>query len=912
MTPLLSLVVPVYGVERYLSAFLESISSQDPKALSRLEVIIVNDGSPDRSGDIAREWFSHTMIEGRVIDQENAGAAAARNAGMSLASGTWISFPDPDDVLDAGYIAALVDCLHDRDDTFHGIVATNLIYLDDATGEYRDKHPLKGSFSHGRRIYDLANCPQSFRLSAASACMRLDRIRGAALTFDTRVKPNFEDGAFIARYNLLSADPKVLVVPDARYLYRRRADQSSLVASSWKNSDKYLNVPKYGWIATLQDAHRAIGHVPKWLQHAVLYDLVWYFVYDGRIHTPTKGLSRSVKTKFLHYVHEALQFIDDSTIAEYELTNVGTQIRTALLAIRDGHLPTRAVNVWRADRVRGLIQLKYYYCGDRPVESICCGSAVVQPLFSKDRSVVYFDKEVLTERILWVAPTGELRITLDGIETELHVGPPILPRYSLSEIDLTKRLKLQPDVIANVPGNSRPPRRKHGLESEKERRQTAKRKLWRARLHRAVHGRSRVFRKIDARITRFLANHSAYGRKFADAWSLMDRDRQAQDNAEHLYRWILRNHPEQNAWFIIHRNSPDWVRLKNEGFRLVAHGTRQHRALLLRTSRLISSHVDSYVVNPLDTRYYGSPTWQFVFLQHGVTKDDISRWLNGKPIRRIISTSRAEHTGFVGRHTPYTFTEREVRLTGFPRHDALLEKSQSRGSERKDSIVIMPTWREYLFGPPSGKGTHRELRTDFDDSVYAKAWNGYLRSSDLERLAREHDLEVLFVPHPNLESHIDSSQLPSGSRVIRYSDGDIQDVIARARVLVTDYSSLAFEAAYISTPVVYFQFDREEFFSDHPHRPGYFDYDRDGFGPVAETIDDALAATQSAVEGLLAEAFSQRALDFFEYRDGQCCSRVYESILDLSASRNSERPVGVLYGGSPSSQEEDPGLEATM
>lgn len=153
---------------------------------------------------------------------------------------------------------------------------------------------------------------------------------------------------------------------------------------------------------------------------------------------------------------------------------------------------------------------------------------------------------------------------------------------------------------------------------------------------------------------------------FDEAWTFIDRDTEAHDNAEHLYRYVRMFHPEVNAWFVVRRESPDWERLAADGFRLVAFGSRDHVRLLLNTQHLISSQADHYIVRPLDPRRFGSKSWRFTFLQHGVTKDDLSRWLNGKPISRFVTASIDEYESIAGDHTPYLFTTKETRLTGFP------------------------------------------------------------------------------------------------------------------------------------------------------------------------------------------------------------------------------------------------------
>lgn len=107
MKKLVSVIVPVYNVEKYIDKCVESLLNQDYK---NIEVILVDDGTPDRSGDIIDRLKEedHRIV---VIHQENHGVSSARNAGMAVASGEYITFVDGDDWVDANYVTYFVDLL---------------------------------------------------------------------------------------------------------------------------------------------------------------------------------------------------------------------------------------------------------------------------------------------------------------------------------------------------------------------------------------------------------------------------------------------------------------------------------------------------------------------------------------------------------------------------------------------------------------------------------------------------------------------------------------------------------------------------------------------------------------------------------------------------------------------------------
>lgn len=97
---LVSIIIPVYNVEKYLKKSLESVSNQ---TYNDLEIILVDDGSTDSSGEIC-DKFAEINSKARVIHKENGGLSSARNTGIKVAKGDYIAFLDSDDFLAVNYI----------------------------------------------------------------------------------------------------------------------------------------------------------------------------------------------------------------------------------------------------------------------------------------------------------------------------------------------------------------------------------------------------------------------------------------------------------------------------------------------------------------------------------------------------------------------------------------------------------------------------------------------------------------------------------------------------------------------------------------------------------------------------------------------------------------------------------------
>ena len=124
MHDLISVVIPVFNVEAYLDKCMASVVQQSYK---ELEIIVVDDGSTDNSPQICDNW---SVKDGRVhvIHKENGGLSDARNAGLSVATGSYISFVDSDDWLKPQFIETLMRTLKENN---ADIVECGVLYVDE-------------------------------------------------------------------------------------------------------------------------------------------------------------------------------------------------------------------------------------------------------------------------------------------------------------------------------------------------------------------------------------------------------------------------------------------------------------------------------------------------------------------------------------------------------------------------------------------------------------------------------------------------------------------------------------------------------------------------------------------------------------------------------------------------------------
>lgn len=150
----LSIIIPVYNSEKYLVNCLESVFRQD-LPYSDFEVIVVNDGSEDESKNVILS-FKNQFANLLLIDQTNCGVSAARNAGLAIAKGDYITFIDADDYIGSGTLGKIVNYLQD--------LSLDILYCNievvNENGDNISHFPTTGThgeiadgFSHPRRTY---------------------------------------------------------------------------------------------------------------------------------------------------------------------------------------------------------------------------------------------------------------------------------------------------------------------------------------------------------------------------------------------------------------------------------------------------------------------------------------------------------------------------------------------------------------------------------------------------------------------------------------------------------------------------------------------------------------------------------------------------------------------------------------
>jgi glycosyltransferase involved in cell wall biosynthesis len=274
--PRFSVVTACYNAAPWLDAYFQSLVGQALDFEKNIEVILINDGSTDDSAELAGVWAARYPGNIACLSQQNSGPAAARNLGLTHARGEWVTFIDPDDFLHEEYFSAVQRFLESEPDFTGLAVSANPVFFHERGGAFVNGHPLRYKYAEGNIVVDLRNRPEYVQLFASSCFFRREALARSGLLFDGRVRPSFEDGHLIYRLLVDTGNTRMAFLRDALYFYRQRANQDSLIGSGWKKREKYRDQLLFGYLALARHAKRRLGHVPEYVQYAIVYDLQWH------------------------------------------------------------------------------------------------------------------------------------------------------------------------------------------------------------------------------------------------------------------------------------------------------------------------------------------------------------------------------------------------------------------------------------------------------------------------------------------------------------------------------------------------------------------------------------------------------------------------------------------------------------
>ncbi|MEU3457901.1 CDP-glycerol glycerophosphotransferase family protein [Micromonospora sp. NPDC006766] len=899
--PQVTIIVPVYNVADYLPETLESIAAQT--VFDRCHVILVDDGSTDGSDTIAKQ-FAAERPNVTAIQQENAGPGAARNRALDMASTPYVSFVDSDDLLPPRAIELLLKAIVEHQ--------ASIAVGDMDTFPKPTAFLWKSPFGKGDRLLQsVVDAPDLiFDAGPCHKLYDLAQLRANGLRFREGV--HFED-AFLAIPMLLKAE-RIALVDEVVYQYRKREMATSIMDNLFVREQNFWD-------------HLLLCETVAELRPGL--DVFRREVLDRFLVRSYQGFAMRAHRLFedadLWKIFEACsriyQDLDPSFIARWTLD---TRHRVAYLAFKsyDFELFSRP---WK--KLRGVVACGGDLYLDYPVtpallpltKVTTVAARMEQARLSPSGDVLKIAGQVVVNGLPMRSPiTTPLGLRVRGSSLTVPVMPerrmdnmaadedqewsgfsaeiPISQlrtgQHSLRLVFDTETGQASRQCLVSVgflrdstvklAGDTRllptfTERENAALLVQQQGGATGRRRWRRMMMRKDLrHVASRgPFWKW--RLLRMLTEPIMRQR---DIWLIGERTDTAQDNSSHLFRYLRKVERRRNVYYVLTKDSKDRERLRGLG-NVVTYDSFRHKFLMMHATKLINSYdIDSYMLPSgwERSRFLKHLNWRVgasrVFLQHGVTEKDVSAGLHrARTAFDLFVTVAGREAEFVSKDLDYGDL---VANTGMPRFDALIPE---RGRRR---ILFMPTWRTYLVAP--SYNPNAKPRIAFDGSAYQTFVSELFGSERLREALRQHGYVLELLPHYEMRKALEGI-LPEADcfAMADQTTRTVQDALRQCDLFITDYSSTAFDVAYLGTPLIYAQFDAEEFWTIGGYRKGYFEHGEDGFGPVCETAEETVNAIIRYLENgcVREEEYSRRAADFFAFQDRNNCQRVAAAIAAL-------------------------------
>lgn len=348
----------------------------------------------------------------------------------------------------------------------------------------------------------------------------------------------------------------------------------------------------------------------------------------------------------------------------------------------------------------------------------------------------------------------------------------------------------------------------------------------------------------------------------------------AQDNGYYFFQYCMENDMEKkmdrSIYYVIDKNSPDRSKLAPYKKNVIEFMSIRYIVYLLASKLLISTDTRTHAYvwrrkNSIIFQYLDSK--KLVFLQHGVTALKKVDFLYGKgkngDCNLFVATSDYEKE-IIKEH--FGYKDKEIAVTGFARWDVLQDKS-----EGSNEILLMPTWRNWL----------EEVGDEvFKQSDYYQNYMKLLTSEKLYTLLEKYNLKLNFYLHPKFRDYIQDFKIDAKRiRLISFGEEPLNELMMKCRMLVTDYSSVCWDVYYQGKPVVFYQFDLDDYYRLHG---SYLNMRKDLFGPQVEDLPQLFDAMETVVQNgfKLEPCYEAMRKSYFKYIDDNNSQRICDAILE--------------------------------
>ena len=844
---------------------------------------MVNDGSKDNSENIClyyKKLYDDNIV---YIKLRHSGVSRGRNVGLKYVKGLYVNFLDSDDKWDTYAFKSIL--LFYKYYKNVDLVTGRIKYFESLNTYHFLDYKFKKT-----RIVNLTEEYGYIQLSASSCFFRYSSIQN--ITFDEDVI--FEEDAKFIGINLL-AKPLMGIVKEAIYYYRKRADASSATQYIIQNQDFYFKCLKFVTQYLVDQSISLYNKIIPYIKYYIAYELLF------RIYSKAYNFLDSVNYKlYCDNLENLLNQIEDKYILEQKIYPAWLQIfllskkykkdlrynmsinkvgfiysnyvminikkPTQVLILRILEIRKNILHIEAQDKLWLPINNYYYYSKlDNKIflakYEYYSGYDLINMY-----GTIYKGRVIIFDIKLKKKYQQKLRFFIFYMGSEYEIFPFFGSFTRVTSIVNSYYVK-ENYIIKN--NNNRliiyPYSKKLEINLEEQ--------------YSSILNNLNMTDILKWRKEYIEYRHKSRKNKKNEIWLINDRKNLAGDNGEYFFRYLLERKPKGiDYYFVISNNCYDYVRLKKYGHILDLNSS-EYLSMFLKADKIISSNSDIIFINPFgDDDKYIRDLYHFdlIYLQNGIIKDDISFYIHKivKNFNLIITSSEKDYNSLLKYN--YGYDKKSLVIAGLARFDNL--KKIEKNIKNEKIITIYPTWRKYIKGTINLITKETITSEAFINTTFFQYYNKLINNYHLINIMKTYDYKGILCLHPNFAKQYQSF---NKNKIFKVKKGCFkQELLQKSSLLITDYSSIFFDFGYIQKPVIYTQFDIEEYRKNHFPKAD-FDYEKHGFGPICYNMECTIKKIISLIENncQLTRKYLNRIKNYFKYNDDKNCFRIYEAII---------------------------------
>lgn len=344
----------------------------------------------------------------------------------------------------------------------------------------------------------------------------------------------------------------------------------------------------------------------------------------------------------------------------------------------------------------------------------------------------------------------------------------------------------------------------------------------------------------------------------------------AQDNGYAFFQYCIKEKNRKHVYYVTKKENPDLDKLLKDKNHIVYYDSFKHLLYHFVCEYYIVAHGIRDVMPSCFHKDMSVTKKPVIYLQHGILgmkRIGMTGEHYNNTIKRFIVSSEQEKQICI---KYMNFREDQLAVTGLGRFDYLKDLSRETA---QGEILVMPTWRDWIVTD----------RKKFVESGFYKNYRELLQNQELQDRLRKENCRLIFYPHIEIRKYYLDLFEELANDVVEIADPEkvtVAEMLRRANMLVTDYSSIVYEFARLGKPVCFFQFDKNEYLR---MRGSYISFEDKLPGEVLASCEETVGKIEEYIERdfVPREMYQERLGNFFDYFDNRNCERIYESILTL-------------------------------